>query len=145
MQAMIAAHRDQFPTELTQVPQPSVEAIENDPKLAGFTYQRQQCKHCHVGIKGREKRGDYRGMGCSSCHIPHGQHTQTVGTHWPLSRALTKEMRDGLQRTGPCLGCHREMNNAELWAKVSTPGVLNDAEHIEMLNRLLKPYAASKQ
>ena len=34
MTAMIAAHGDQFPTELTQVPQPSVEEIENDPKLA---------------------------------------------------------------------------------------------------------------
>jgi hypothetical protein len=37
------------------------------------------------------------------------------------------------------------MTNAELWAKVSTPGVLNDNEHIEMLNRLLKTYAASKK
>ncbi len=72
MKAMIKAHKEQFPTELTQVPQPSVEEIEKDPKLAGFTYQRQQCQRCHVGIKGREKRGDYRGMGCSSCHIPYG-------------------------------------------------------------------------
>ncbi len=72
MKAMVAAHKEQFPTELTQVPQPSVEEIEKDPKLAGFTYQRQQCQRCHVGIKGREKRGDYRGMGCSSCHIPYG-------------------------------------------------------------------------
>jgi hypothetical protein len=72
MAAMMAAHQDQFPTELTQVPQPSVEEIEKDPKLAGFTYQRQQCQRCHVAIKGREKRGDYRGMGCSSCHIPYG-------------------------------------------------------------------------
>jgi hypothetical protein len=72
MATMMAAHKDQFPTELKQVPQPSVEEIEKDPKLAGFTYQRQQCQRCHVGIKGREKRGDYRGMGCSSCHIPYG-------------------------------------------------------------------------
>ncbi len=72
MKAMIAAHKDQFPTELKQIPQPSVEEIEKDPKLAGFTYQRQQCQRCHVGVKGREKRGDYRGMGCSSCHIPYG-------------------------------------------------------------------------
>ena len=39
--------------------------------MAGFTYQRQQCQRCHVGVKGREKRGDYRGMGCSACHIPY--------------------------------------------------------------------------
>jgi hypothetical protein len=72
MEAMIKAHPDQFPTELKMVPQPSVEEIEKDPKLAGFTYQRQQCQRCHVGVRGREKRGDYRGMGCSSCHIPYG-------------------------------------------------------------------------
>ena len=72
MKDMIAAHKEQFPTELTQIPQPSVEEIEKDPKLAGFTYQRQQCQRCHVTVKGREKRGDYRGQGCSSCHIPYG-------------------------------------------------------------------------
>ncbi len=72
MKDMIAAHKEQFPTELAQIPQPSVEEIEKDPKLAGFTYQRQQCQRCHVTVKGREKRGDYRGQGCSSCHIPYG-------------------------------------------------------------------------
>jgi len=56
MTAMIAAHPKQFPTELKMVPQPSVEEIEADPKLAGFTYQRQQCQRCHVGARGREKR-----------------------------------------------------------------------------------------
>ncbi len=69
MAAMVKAHPKQFPTELKMVPQPSVEEIEKDPKLAGFTYQRQQCQRCHVGVRGREKRGDYRGMGCSACHV----------------------------------------------------------------------------
>jgi len=72
MKAMMAAHKDQFPTELSQIPSPSVEEIEKDPKLAGFTYQRQQCQRCHVTVKGREKRGDYRGQGCSACHMPYG-------------------------------------------------------------------------
>ncbi len=72
MKDMIAAHQDQFPTSLEQIPQPSVDEIEKDPKLAAFTYQRQQCQRCHVTVKGREKRGDYRGQGCSSCHIPYG-------------------------------------------------------------------------
>jgi hypothetical protein len=72
MKAMKAAHPKQFPDKLEQIPQPTVEEIENDPKLAGITYQRQQCQRCHVGVKGREERGDYRGMGCSSCHIIYG-------------------------------------------------------------------------
>ena len=77
--------------------------------------------------------------------IKDGQQVQTVGTHWPLSRALPKKMREGMERTGLCMGCHREMTNAELWSKVSTPGTLTDAQHIEMLNKLLKTYAASKK
>ncbi len=72
MKDMMAAHKEQFPTELEQIPLPSVDEIEKDPKLAAFTYQRQQCQRCHVTVKGRERRGDYRGQGCSSCHIPYG-------------------------------------------------------------------------
>ncbi|OQX35245.1 MAG: cytochrome C, partial [Candidatus Sedimenticola endophacoides] len=52
MKEMMAAHKDQFPTELKMVPLPSVEEIEKDPKLAGFTYQRQECQRCHVAING---------------------------------------------------------------------------------------------
>ncbi len=295
MANLLKEHPDQMPTKLGQIPLPSVEEIEADPKLAGFTYQRQQCQRCHVAIKGREKRGDYRGMGCSSCLIPcgnegyyeggdptinkeeqghmlvhriqgtreakvkvrddmeysgipvetcnschnrgkcigvtyqglmefpygspfnergevqpklhtkqylfisddlhhqynqsrpenptggmlcqdcHGtpatapwdlplgyseefakeiadldydwstiikddQQVQTVGTHWPLSRALTKEMRTGMERTGLCMGCHREMSNAELWGKVATEGQLTDEQHIELMNKMLKAY-----
>lgn len=84
MQEMMAAHKEQFPLELQQIPQPSVDEIEKDPKLAGFTYQRQQC---HVAIKGREKRGDYRGMGCSSCHIPYGNEGYYEGEDPTIDKA----------------------------------------------------------
>jgi len=74
--------------------------------------------------------------------IKDGQQVQTVGTHWPLSRALTKEMRLGMERTGLCMGCHREMGDAELWAKVSTEGAqLTDEQHIELMNKMFKAYA----
>jgi len=74
-----------------------------------------------------------------------GEQVQTVGTHWPLSRSLTKDMRDGMQRTGLCMGCHREMTNAELWGKVATPGRLTDAQHIELMNNMIKSFAKSKK
>jgi hypothetical protein len=45
--------------------------LQNDPTLAAFTYIRQECQRCHHAVKGRQVRGDYRGMGCSSCHIPY--------------------------------------------------------------------------
>lgn len=52
------------PTDLaTQIKQPG---------QAAFTYQRAECRRCHLAVRGRQGvRGDYRGMGCSACHIPY--------------------------------------------------------------------------
>lgn len=45
--------------------------LHDDPTLAAFTYIREECQRCHHAVKGRQTRGDFRGMGCSSCHIPY--------------------------------------------------------------------------
>ena len=61
-----------FPEKSTALPKaPTAEEIEKDPALAVYTYLRQECLRCHTGGKGRKRRGDYRGMGCASCHIPY--------------------------------------------------------------------------
>ncbi len=67
-----------------------------------------------------------------------------MGTHWPLSRALPKDKRDAMDRTGLCMGCHREMTNAELWEKVAEPGRLNDAQHIELMKKMFNSYATDR-
>ncbi|MBO83361.1 MAG: cytochrome C [Actinobacteria bacterium] len=68
---LMKEHPDQFPTKLKQVPEVNPKEISRRPNLAGITYSRQQCQRCHVGITGRERRGDYRGTGCSACHVPY--------------------------------------------------------------------------
>jgi len=61
-----------FPKEMHEIPDaPTVEEIHKDPSLAVYTYLRQECLRCHTGSKGRFKRGDFRGIGCSSCHVPY--------------------------------------------------------------------------
>ena len=45
--------------------------LTKQPELAAFTYMRNQCQRCHHAVKGRQTRGDYRGIGCSSCHMPY--------------------------------------------------------------------------
>ncbi len=61
-----------FPKKMkTLPPAPTAEEVEKNPQLAVYTYLRQECLRCHTGNKGRQKRGDYRGMGCSACHIPY--------------------------------------------------------------------------
>ena len=71
MTAYVEAHPDQMPSEMKQIPPVDVEVIPDNPNMAGITYSRQQCQRCHVGVTGREKRGDFRGAGCSSCHVPY--------------------------------------------------------------------------
>jgi hypothetical protein len=61
-----------FPKHSTALPQaPTSDEVEKDPLLSVYTYLRQECLRCHTGGKGRSRRGDYRGMGCASCHIPY--------------------------------------------------------------------------
>ncbi len=50
---------------------PTAEEVEKDPSLSVYTYLRQECLRCHTGGKGRKRRGDYRGIGCASCHVPY--------------------------------------------------------------------------
>ena len=61
-----------FLSETKALPQaPTAEEVELDPSLSVYTYLRQECLRCHTGGKGRKRRGDYRGIGCASCHIPY--------------------------------------------------------------------------
>jgi hypothetical protein len=61
-----------FPENMMEIPPaPTADEVEKDPSLSVYTYLRQECLRCHTGGKGRKRRGDYRGMGCASCHIPY--------------------------------------------------------------------------
>ena len=62
---------DNFPPSLLQVPATNLDNLKENLWESIFTYVRTDCQRCHVGVKGRDKRGDYRGMGCAACHIPY--------------------------------------------------------------------------
>ena len=86
MTAFVAAHPDQMPSEMKQIPEVDPDEIPEHPNLAGITYSRQQCQRCHVGVTGREKRGDFRGAGCSSCHVPYSNEGLYEGGDPTISR-----------------------------------------------------------
>jgi len=86
MTAYVAAHPDQMPSEMKQIPEVDPNEISKHPNLAGITYSRQQCQRCHVGVTGREKRGDYRGSGCSSCHVPYSNEGRYEGKDPTISK-----------------------------------------------------------
>ena len=66
-----------------------LDKLNDDPSLAAFTYIRQECNRCHHGVKGRSSRGDFRGMGCSSCHVPYGNEGLYEGADISISKTET--------------------------------------------------------
>ncbi len=89
MAAKAQANPDVFPARLEALPDaPNAKAlgdIRRRPSLAAFTYLRSECQRCHLGVKGRHKRGDWRGMGCSACHIPYSNEGYYEGPDGSIS------------------------------------------------------------
>lgn len=71
MAEMMEQYPDQYPASLSMIPLPDIQQMEKDPALAGLTYQRQECQRCHIGVRGKQMPGDFRGMGCAACHMPY--------------------------------------------------------------------------
>lgn len=61
--------------------------LKADPGLAAFTYIRSECQRCHLGVRGRSRRGDYRGMGCGACHIPYSNEGRYEGADACISKS----------------------------------------------------------
>ncbi len=115
MSKMVQKYPDQFPMELKMLPQPTMEEINADPKLAALTYQRHDCNRCHIGVRGREKRGDYRGMGCSACHVLYSNNGFYEGNDKTIAKDkpghMLKHEIVGTRKTGgipveSCNSCH---------------------------------------
>ncbi|MFW2365500.1 MAG: cytochrome C [Desulforhopalus sp.] len=87
MTNQIAMYPKQYPESLKMIPQVTMDEINADPKKAGITYQRHDCQRCHIGVRGRERRGDFRGMGCSACHVLYG----TDGFYMGDDKTISKE------------------------------------------------------
>ena len=68
-------------------PAPTADEVQEDPTLAAYTYLRQECQRCHTGNVGRDRRGDYRGLGCASCHIPYSNEGYYEGKDRSISKS----------------------------------------------------------
>ena len=75
-----------FPTRLERLPEVNLDTIKDHPEQAVYTYIRSECQRCHLGVRGRDKRGDMRGMGCAACHIPYSNEGFYEGTDASIPR-----------------------------------------------------------
>jgi predicted Fe-S protein YdhL (DUF1289 family) len=53
-------------------------------------------------------------------------------------------MREKMERTGLCVGCHQNMSDEALWAKVNSPGWVDNEQHQAVMNRAFHDYVRSK-
>ena len=115
MAALEAAYPDQLPASMEGLPAPTLVEIEADPRKAAFTYLRQECQRCHVGVRGAGRRGDWRGTGCASCHVPFSNEgfTQSGDPTIPKDRPghVAVHRIQGTRETGgipteTCTTCH---------------------------------------
>ena len=93
MQKLASMEPQAFPKEMHELPDaPTLQEIHKDPSLAVYTYLRQECLRCHTGSKGRSKRGDFRGIGCASCHIPYSNEGFYEGEDKSISKKKSGHM-----------------------------------------------------
>lgn len=72
MLQLMGHNPDAFPDSLLLLPEVNLKTLEEMPEQAVLTYIRSDCQRCHVGVRGIQRRGDYRGAGCAACHLPFG-------------------------------------------------------------------------
>ncbi len=47
-------------------------------------------------------------------------------------------MREKMERTGLCMGCHQNMADDAFWAKVNSPGWVNNEQHKSVMDRAVR-------
>jgi hypothetical protein len=92
MEKLVSFEPQVFPIKMEALPKaPTAAEVVKNPKLAAITYLRQECQRCHTGIKGegREKKGEFRGIGCTSCHVVYSNSGRYEGKDTSLSTTET--------------------------------------------------------
>jgi hypothetical protein len=74
-----------------------------------------------------------------------GKQLVSVGSHWPLTGPLSQEVREKMERTGGCMGCHQKQSDEGFWQKVSEDGWLKNDAHQDLMKKALEAYSANKK
>ena len=73
-----------------------------------------------------------------------GEELVTVGSHWPLTGPLSQAQREKMERTGLCMGCHQNMTDDDLWAKVDSPEFVDNEQHRDVMDQAVPALAEKK-
>ncbi len=98
MRTLMAKEPQVFLEAMQALPKaPTPEEAARDPRLAAFTYLRGECQRCHLAVGGAQQHGDYRGLGCSACHIPYANSGVHQGDDPTQRRAKGKPLVHSIQ------------------------------------------------
>lgn len=73
-----------------------------------------------------------------------GKQLVTSGTHWEGSGPLPQAMREKMERTGLCMGCHQNMLDEDLWSKVNSPAFVNNEQHQGVMDKAVHAYGRER-
>ena len=90
------------------------------PETAVYTYIRNQCDRCHLGVKGRQTRGDFRGMGCGACHVPYGNEGLYEGADRSIASGPGHMLVHRLQATREAKVAHNGLEYSGIPAETCT-------------------------
>jgi cytochrome c553 len=74
-----------------------------------------------------------------------GKQLVSVGSHWPLTGPLPQDMREKMERTGVCMGCHQKQSDENFWKKVSEKSWLSNDAHQDLMKKALEAYSDNKK
>lgn len=77
-------------SELKEIPYYDPSKPEGTNNSPGDDYLRNQCLRCHLWSDGHQRDGDYRGSGCSACHVLYSD----AGLYEGNDKAIDKTQKD---------------------------------------------------
>lgn len=75
---------------LKQIPKYDPSRTMSNKNHPADDYLRDQCLRCHLWSSGHERDGDYRGSGCTACHVVYSD----KGTYEGKDKAISKTQKD---------------------------------------------------
>ncbi len=86
MQALMETHPAAFATRLTALPHPQNPTSTAHGTAEPLARYWRACDGCHLHTEGRGASGEFRGRGCSACHMPYAADARYAGADPTIDR-----------------------------------------------------------
>ena len=93
MAALVEKVPNLFVKNLQPLPDGNYQALADKLGVASVTNGETSCVNCHLGAEPRERSGEWRGQGCSACHVPYSRDGRYEGGDIAIDKQQTGRPR----------------------------------------------------